>query len=54
MFYLDKLWPYDKYGFYLAYAIKIKDRGWMIKKPGKEWEKRSASWTPIQESDWCK
>ena len=52
--FVDKLWPSDKYGFSLAYAIKIKDRAWMIKKSGSEWEKRPASFTIDQEPHWCK
>ena len=50
----DKLWPSDKYGFKLAYAIKLNNtHGWIIKKSGQEWEQRKNNWSLIEET-WSK
>lgn len=52
--FVDKLWPSDKYGFKLAYAIKLTStHGWIIKKSGQEWEQRTKDWSPIIET-WSK
>ena len=50
----DKLWDDDKFGFKIAYAIRLKGRVWKIKKPGKEWEGRSTDWNVEKEQSWCK
>ena len=49
----DNLWPSDIQRFKFAYAIKLKNN-WMVKKPGGEWTKRNAGWTPSDESTFCK
>ena len=52
----DKLWPSDKYGFKMAYAINVNNQKWIIKKPGGEqkWEVRPKEWTLFEESNWRK
>ena len=50
----DILWSDDKFGFKIAYAIRLKGFNWKIKKPGHEWEGRSTDWDVKKEQPWCK
>ena len=48
------LWISNKYGFEIAYAIKLKNQNWWIKKPNGEWERRASDWVISDEKSWRK
>ena len=50
----ELLWSDDKFGFKIAYAIKLKGFNWKIKKPGHAWEGRSTDWDVKKEQHWRK
>ena len=48
------LWISSKFGFKIAYAIKLNNQNWWIKKPNVEWERRSSDWVINDENSWRK